>query len=93
MKTAFWLSVFLMLGTLNAQSLWNGQGHIPQQYQLNWTNAGLLPDTPIFADYLFDVTEFGADPGDNGNDDYPAIQAAVLQARDSSGLSITLNLQ
>ncbi len=88
MKTAFLLSVLLILDTLNAQSLWNGQGHIPQQYQLNWTNAGLLPDTPIWADHLFDVTEFEADTLDNSNDDYPAIQAAILQARDSPGLSI-----
>jgi len=68
--------------------LWNGVGHIPQQYQVEWFRAGLLENTPQYADHLFDVIDFGADPEDNGNDDYPAIHQAILAARDSFGLSI-----
>ncbi|UCE08567.1 MAG: hypothetical protein JSW07_11305, partial [bacterium] len=27
-----------------AQILYNGIGRIPKEYQINWTNAGLLPE-------------------------------------------------
>lgn len=75
---------------LKGQSLWNGQGHIPQDYQLDWFNSGLLNNYTLTADIIFDVTDpvFGADPADNTFDDFPAIQAAIYAARNYEGLVI-----
>jgi len=51
----------------NPPVLYDGVGHVPEEYQTNWRNAGLLPEsraglhpeTPPFADRILDVTTMG----------------------------------
>lgn len=82
------IGIFVMISpNVFAQTLWNGQGHIPQGSQVDWTNAGLLPNTPTQADTVLDVTDYGAVPND-GQNDFNAIQQAISEARNTSGLSI-----
>lgn len=86
-----YLFLILLLPFINisSQTIWNNQGHIPQSSQVDWTNAGLLPNTPTVADNVFNVTdpEFGAVPND-GQNDFNAIQQAIISARSETGLSI-----
>jgi len=72
-----------------AQILYNGIGYIPKEYQINWTNAGLLPEnrpsglqpeTPIMADHFIVLT-----PGGNCDE---KIQLAIDQAKQHPGISI-----
>lgn len=79
--------LLLILPNIYGQTLWNGQGHIPQSSQVKWTNAGLLPNTPTVADNFFDVTNYGAVPND-GQNDFDAVQQAIMDARSAPGLSI-----
>ncbi|MEJ2657332.1 MAG: glycosyl hydrolase family 28-related protein [Desulfobacterales bacterium] len=83
------LLIFLVFSDGFTQTLWNGQGHIPQSSQVDWTNAGLLPNTPTVASNLVDVTdpEYGAIPND-GQNDFEAIHDAILAARSNPGLTI-----
>ena len=88
MKIFFLIIMMLLISDgLNSQSLWNNQGHIPQAYQVEWTNAGLLSGTPQSAERVFDVTDYGA-AKDNGTDDYTAIMRAVDSAKAYGGVSI-----
>ena len=43
--------------TGHAQMLWNGRGHVPEEYRVDWSHAGLLPETPTVGDHLLDVTQ------------------------------------
>lgn len=56
---------------------------------MSWSNAGLLSNTSTQADHVLDVTDpdYGAVPND-GQNDYDAIQQAIIDARVLSGLSI-----
>ena len=83
LKERFFL-IFLMIvnakGT--SQIIYNGQGHIPSQYQTDWKVAGLLTNTPTTANYLFDVTQ---EPGTSWDD---KVNSALNKARMASGTSI-----
>lgn len=72
---------------LQSQSLWNGQGHIPQAYQLEWTTAGLLANTPKTADHVYIVTDPVFDDSDNSNYD-GEINNATDSAKNDGGVSI-----
>ena len=76
-----------MLVCLQGQSLWNGQGHIPQASQLEWTNAGLLSNTPTSADHIYIVTDPVFDDNDNSNYD-GEIYNAINAAKSNGGVSI-----
>lgn len=78
---------FIILVNLQSQSLWNGQGHIPQAYQLEWTTAGLLANTPKTADHVYTVTDPVFDDGDNSNYD-GEINNAINSAKNDGGVSI-----
>ncbi len=81
------LTFSINLSTAFAQSLYNG-GHIPQASRGEWQNAGLLPGTPSTAANVFNVVSYGADTGDNNNDDYPGVLQALNAAKNASGLSV-----
>ncbi len=91
MANSFKIFIFVILLVLNtilyAQKLYQNVGHIPQQYQIKWSNAGLLPNTDKYADQLFNITDYGAIPNDN-NDDYFALMNALNDAKNAEGLSI-----
>jgi hypothetical protein len=69
------LITFITIVTLHSQALYNGEGHIPQAYQLEWTKAGLLPNTPTLADYVYDITDPAFADGDNSNYDGEILNA------------------
>lgn len=82
--------VILMFFCVNvySQILENG-GRIPSQYQIDWTNAGLLPEirtsglepvTPNQADHVIIITE--------GGDYSQKVQSAIDSAAGLSGTSI-----
>lgn len=84
----FFLSIlitFTIFVNLQSQSLWNGQGHIPQVYQLEWTTAGLLANTPKIADHFYKVTDPVFDDGDNSNYD-GEINDAIDSAKNDGGV-------
>jgi len=62
-------------------------GLIPQSCQVDWTNAGLLPNTPTTAKHLFNVVNYGAVPND-GQDDYSGINSAIEAAKNSGNTAI-----
>ena len=71
------------------QILYNRIGYIPQEDQINWTGAGLLPEnrpaglqpeTPVIADHFIVLT-----PGGNCDE---KIQTALDQAKKYPGTSI-----
>jgi hypothetical protein len=77
------LTILLMLkikGT--SQIIYNGQGHIPYQYQTDWSIAGLLPNTPNTANNIFDVTQESGTTWDD------KVNSALNKARMASGTSI-----
>ncbi|MFC1555531.1 hypothetical protein ACFL67_00455 [candidate division KSB1 bacterium] len=55
--------------TIMAQSIYDGEGHIPAVKQVEWTRAGLTITPPTVPDHVFNVTDFGANPADDGQDD------------------------
>ena len=77
------LTVLLVLNTRGtSQIIYNGQGHIPYQYQTDWNVAGLLPTTPKTANNIFDVTQ---EPGTSWDD---KVNSALNRARIASGICI-----
>jgi hypothetical protein len=77
------LTVLLILNTKGtSQIVYNAQGHIPYQYQTDWSVAGLLPHTPNTANNIFDVTQ---EPGTSWDD---KVNSALNKARVASGTSI-----
>lgn len=51
--------LFLAFGTLQAQTLYSGVGHIPPSHRLEWHNAGLLKDcNSITPKQVFDVNDY-----------------------------------
>lgn len=81
---------FLIIFTLKLtfpQSLYNGVGHIPISNQVEWFKAGLLPETPIYANNIYNVCDYGAIPND-GIDDFQSIEAALNAASNSTGINI-----
>ncbi len=77
------LTILLMLNIKGtSQIIYNGQGHIPYQYQADWRIAGLLPNTPNTANNVFDVTQ---EPGTSWDD---KVNSALNKARMASGTSI-----
>ncbi len=96
MRKAILIKIILLAVPIivNSQNV----GHIPLGYRIDWTNAGLLPinrtggllpETPISADNVFDVTSsvYGAIP-DDGLNDYNAVNSALNDAKSASGVSI-----
>ncbi len=77
----------LFISQLFAQSLWNEQGHIPSGSRVDWSNAGLLNNTPTMADHIFNVTDPVYDDNDDTNFD-GEIDAALDDAKSVSGTSI-----
>lgn len=75
--------ILFICTSINGQILWNDQGYIPQGYQEEWTKAGLLFNTPQFADFVYTITDYGAIK-DDGNDEYGAIMSAVESAKSKS---------
>ncbi len=51
---------FLFVNNAFNQSLYNGIGHIPTSNQVQWSNAGLLPNTPTYANNIFNVCNYKA---------------------------------
>ncbi len=80
----------LSISYLYPQTLWNDEGYIPQNYQLNWSLAGLQFDHPQQAINIFDVTNplYGATPNNDTDDDFVGIDLAIQAAQCTSGLSI-----
>jgi hypothetical protein len=79
--------ILLAISDVFSQQLWDGTNHIPSSYRIDWTNAGLLPYTPSKADHILNVTDYGALPND-GQDDFDAINNAIMDAGNLSGVSI-----
>jgi len=69
------------------QSLWNGTGHISTSSQINWYKAGLLDKSQKAADFILNITDFGAAPNDTV-DDFNAIVNAIDSTRNLDGLTI-----
>jgi hypothetical protein len=89
MKNCLVLILLLLLITyLYPQSLWNDEGHIPQNYQLDWNLARLQSAHPQQALNIFDVTLYGATPDNNIDDDFGGIALAIQTAQSTPGLSI-----
>ena len=87
MRVTLLFLFFFYISQSSAQSLWNGQGHIPEDSQVDWSNAGLLDNTPTLADHVFDVTNPDYDDDDNANYD-GEIEAAIDDAVSTTGTSI-----
>ena len=83
----FLILISLLISQLFSQSLWNDQGHIPTGSQVDWSNAGLLNNTPTIADHIFNVTNPAYDDDDDTNFD-GEIEAALNDAKSASGTSI-----
>jgi len=83
----FLIFTLLISRFIYGQTLWNDQGHIIQPNQSEWYKAGLLPETPLGAAHLFDITNPEFDDGNNLNYDGEII-AAICSAKIESGTSI-----
>ena len=68
------IAVFAAL-PIQAQTLYNGVGHIPASYQERWNRAGLLRDMSSVEPKLVIIVANPTGPDDQ------AIQAALTQAR------------
>ncbi|HET54530.1 MAG TPA: hypothetical protein ENN33_04865 [Ignavibacteria bacterium] len=86
MKIAYGIVALLCLNIHNGFAQLN-YGLIPQNCQVQWTNAGSLSATPTTARHLFNVTTYGAVPND-GQDDTNAIKSAINAAKVTGGVSI-----
>ena len=83
----FFILLFMFLFTNILTGNLNGQSLIPTGYKLDWTNAGLLDNTPTVADHIFNITNPNYD--DNDDTDYDGeIEAALQDAINASGTSI-----
>jgi hypothetical protein len=83
LKTYGILIILLMLNVKGiSQLIYNDQGHIPYQYQTDWRVAGLLPNTPITANNIFDIT---LEPGTSWDE---KVNSALNKAKIASGTSI-----
>lgn len=60
---------------------------VDQSRLVDWSNAGILPNTPAQACTVLNVLDYGAVPN-NSTDDYPAINSAINAAKNINGLSI-----
>jgi hypothetical protein len=76
------LVTIVVVASAEAQSIYNGVGHIPLSSQIDWTVAGPLADTPTEADFLYVVTEM---PGATWD---VKITNALDQARGDGGVSL-----
>ena len=77
------LSIILFSFSMKSYSqiLHNDAGYIPSNYQIDWSVAGLFPNTPSAADNTYNIDD------ESGNDD-ERIAAALLKAKNASGTSI-----
>lgn len=54
----FFVLLLILMRNSITQTVYNGVGHIPVEDQVDWTNAGLIPEiTPTEAEYVFNVSE------------------------------------
>jgi len=79
---------FLSCRILWSQIIYNGIGHIPQSWQVDWTKAGLLVNTPKSVGNLFNVVTYGAQPDNQQNDDTNAINSAIEAAKNTGNTAI-----
>jgi len=89
MKHRFYIIIVILI-TFFKITVLQGQinyGLIPQSCQVEWTNAGLLPETSFEAVDVYNVINYGAVPND-GQNDYSAVMAAINAAQAAAGLSI-----
>ena len=52
------LSLFIYLSDSITQTLHNGVGYIPEDYQVEWADAGLMGSTPTTADHVFNINDY-----------------------------------
>jgi len=83
MKKIFFGLIIIIIQTnfCVGQILYNNIGHLPQQYQVDWYNGGLLDDN-IKADHFIDVTQA------TGTDDADKLKNAIIQAKSNCGITL-----
>ncbi|MFC1555529.1 hypothetical protein ACFL67_00445 [candidate division KSB1 bacterium] len=63
---AITITLMIIPSIIIAQSVYQG-GHIPDSTQVDWTVAGLLHEPPEIPDFVWNVTDLGADIDVHGN--------------------------
>ncbi|MBD3224259.1 MAG: hypothetical protein GF313_05980 [Caldithrix sp.] len=68
--------------------LYNDVGHINNGSRIDWYPAGLLDDTPRTASIIYNVTNHGVSPANDGQTNYASLQSLINTKSGNSYLSL-----